>query len=136
MKRDLIGILTCVAILVAVSSCATEPLAPGQLRLLRASIPGPGVVYLGTRSEVNITFVADGRPTMRRVCFSYPLLREGPYCSAINPKDVEFGSPGSIKAIIPAPSRSGPSRSECYVEYWQDTKTLRTNVLNFSVVVH
>jgi hypothetical protein len=136
MKAGLVGVLMSVAILLAVSSCATvskEPLAPGQLRLLGASIPGSGVVYLGTPSEVKITFEADGRPTMRRVCFFLSWSGEGPFCYAVRPKDVEFTSPGSLRAILPPPSKSGPSRLECYVEYWRDSKILRTNVIHFSI---
>ena len=134
MKGGLIGTLISVAILLAISSCATvskEPPTPGRLRLLAASIPGSGVVHRGTPSEVKIAFEADGRPTIRRVCLSRP--GEEQFCYGVRPKDVEFGSPGSLTVIVPPPAKSGPSRVECFVEYWQDSKTLRTNVIHFSV---
>jgi hypothetical protein len=103
------------------------------LRLLSASIPGSGVVYLGTASEVRITFQADGRPTMRRVCFFFSSSGEGPFCYAVRPHDVEFASPGNLRAILPPPPKKGPSTLECYVEYWRDNKILRTNVIRFSI---
>ncbi len=136
MKRGLTFILISVAILLAISSCATvskEPLAPGQLRLLRASIPGSGVVYLSTSSEVDITFEADGKPPIRRACFSFSGSADGPFCYAVRPRDVEFGSPGSLRVTLPLPARRGPSRMECYVEYLQDSKIRRTNVIHFSI---
>jgi hypothetical protein len=136
MKGVLIGTLMSAAILLAISSCATvskEPLAPGQLRLLSASIPGSGVVYLGTPCEVNITFEADGKPTIRRACFYFSGSGEGPFCYAVRPRDVEFGSPGSLRVTLPPPVKRGPSRMDCFVEYWQDTKILRTNVIHFSM---
>jgi len=136
MKRLLISILMSVAILSAISSCATvskEPLAPGQLRLLRASIPGSGLVYSGTDYDVNITFEADGKPTIRRACFYFSWSGEGPFCYAVRPKDVEFGPPGSLRVTLPPPGKTGPSRMDCFVEYWQGTKILRTNVIHSSI---
>jgi hypothetical protein len=134
MKAVLIGILMSVAILLAICSCATvskEPLAPGQLRLLRGSIPGSGVIYSGTAYDVEITFQADGKPTIRRACFNFSWSGEGPFCYAVRPKDVEYGSPGSLRVTLPPPGKRGPSRVDCFVEYLQDTKILRTNVIHF-----
>jgi hypothetical protein len=119
------------AILLGGSSCATvskEPLAPGELRLLSASLPVVGVVKEGLPYEVKITFIADGEPRMRRACFSWS--GEGPYCYPINPKDVEFGSPGSFRMML-YPAFVGAYRAECYVEYFQGRKVLRTNVVSF-----
>jgi len=136
MKGLLTSILMSVAILLAICSCATvskEPLAPGQLRLLHARVSGSGVVYMGTRSEVNITFEADGKPTIRRVCFSIPKEGQGPDCYYVNPRSVEYGEEKSLRVTIPPPRRVGPALVDCYVEYWQDTKVLRTNVIHFSI---
>jgi hypothetical protein len=136
MKGALTSILMSVAILLAISSCATvskEPLAPGQLRLLRASIPGSGLVYLGTVYDVDITFEADGKPTIRRACFYFSWSGEGPFCYAVRPRDVEFGPPGSLRVTLPPAGKSGPSRVDCFVEDWQDSKILRTNVIHFSI---
>jgi len=134
MKRGMTSILMSIAIFLVMTSCATgpkEPLAPGQLRLLGASMSGSGIAFRGTPSEVKIAFEADGRPTIRRVCLSRP--GEEQFCYGVRPKDVEFGSPGSLTAIVPPPAKSGPSRIECFVEYWRDSKILRTNVIYFSV---
>jgi len=136
MKGSLTFILISVAVLLAISSCATvsnEPLAPGQLRLLRASVAGAGVVYLNTPAEVKITFEADGKPTIRRACFTYSWSGEGPFCYAVSPKNVEYGSPGNLWVTIPSSPKSGPSRIQCFVEYRQDTKVVRTNVVHFTM---
>ena len=139
MKGILTSILMSVIILLAISSCATvskEPPTPGRLRLLAASIPGSGVVHRGTPSEVKITFEVDGKPTIRRACFSFSWSGEGPFCYAVKPNDVEFGSPGSVRVTIPPATRSGPFRIECFVEYWHDSKILRTNVVHFPIDVY
>lgn len=119
------------AILLGASSCATvstEPLTEGELRLLSASLPVVSVVKIGLPYEVKITFIADGQPRIRRACFSWS--GEGPYCYPIKPQDVTYGSPGSFSVML-YPAFVGPYRAECYVEYNQGTKILRTNVVNF-----
>ena len=134
MKWGLTSILMSIAILLAITSCATvskEPLAPGQLRLLGASMAGSGVAFRGTPAEVKITFQSDSKPNIRRICFTRP--GEEQACYGVRPKDVEYGSPGSITVMVPPPAKTGPSRVDCFVEYWQDSKVLRTNVINFSV---
>ena len=135
-RFQLIAVLIIGAILLGASSCATvstEPLAPGELRLLRASIPRSGILYLGTSYEVEITFQADAHPTIRRACFFFSGSGEGPSCYAVKPKYVEFGSPGSLRVTLPPPIKSGTSRLECFAEYWQGTKILRTNVIHSSI---
>ena len=134
MARSILIFFWVGGVVLLASSCATvptKPLAPGELRLLGASIPGSGVVYLGIFYEVKITFEADGEPTIRRACFSWS--GEGPYCYAIKPKDVEFGSPGSFRVTLPAALKTGTNRLECYAEYVQDRKILRTNLIDFFV---
>jgi len=119
------------AILLGASSCATvskEPLTSGELRLLSAGLPVVGVVKIGMPYEVKITFIADGEPRIRRACFSWS--GEGPYCYPIKPQDVAYGSPGSFSIML-LPAFAGAYRAECYVEYYQGTKILRTNVVNF-----
>jgi hypothetical protein len=134
----LIVVLMSGAILLGVSSCATaptKPLAPGELRLLGASVAGSGFVYYSTYYEVRITFEADGEPTIRRACFNW--LGGGPYCYAVKPRDVEFGSPGSFKVTLPANLKTGSNLLECYTEYFrQDNKILRTNLIKFFVNVY
>jgi len=119
------------AILLGASSCATvstEPLTAGELRLLSAKLPVVSVVKIGLPYEVKITFVADGQPRIRRACFSWS--GDGPYCYPIKPQDVTYGSLGDFSVML-FPAFIGPYRAECYVEYYQDTKILRTNVVEF-----
>ena len=139
MKLILIAVLMSGAILLGASSCATVPtgpLAPGELRLLGGGIPRSGAAYRGTPYEVEITFKADAKPTIRRACFSFSWEGENPSCYAVRPKDVEFGSPGRFTVTLPPPSKVGTSRLECYAEYWQDSKIRRTNVINFPIEVY
>jgi energy-converting hydrogenase Eha subunit E len=119
------------AILLGTSSCATvskEPLAEGELRLLNATLPVVGVVKTGLPYEVKITFIADGEPAIRRACFSWS--GEGPYCYPIKPTDVRYGSPGSFSVML-FPAFIGAYRAECYVEYYEGRKILRTNVVHY-----
>jgi energy-converting hydrogenase Eha subunit E len=123
------------AILLGACSSATvskEPLSEGELRLLNATLPVVGVVKIGLPYDVTVTFIADGEPRIRRACFSWS--GEGPYCYTIKPQDVTYGSPGDFRVTL-FPAFIGPYRAECYVEYYQGTKILRTNVVTYYVDV-
>jgi len=136
-RFQLIAVLMGGAILLGASSCATvptEPLAEGEVRLLRARVPHSGIVRTGISYEFEITFRADAKPTIRRACFSFS--GEGPFCYAVRPTDVEFGFPGSFTVTLPPAYKPGISRLECYAEYWQGNKILRTNVIKFPLEVY
>ena len=139
-RFQLIAVLIGGAILLGASSCATvptEPLAEGEFRLLRASIPHSGIVRQGISYDVEITFRADAKPTIRRACFSFPWSSgEGPSCYAVRPRDVEFGFPGSFTVTLPPAYKPGILRVECYAEYSQGTKVLRTNIIKFPLEVY
>ena len=127
MKRALTSILMSVAVLLAISSCATVPTGPleeGELRLLNMEIPEHGNLQSGIEYRINIIFQASGKPEIRRVCMTYS--GDGPYCSSV--KKVIYGS--DEKYIqIPFYTRMGEYRLECYVEYVRDGKIRRTNTL-------
>ena len=130
MKGVLALILMTVAILFAISSCATvskEPLGLGELRLLSMDVPENGNLRTGLVYRVRVYFQADGKPEIRRACFSWP--GDGPYCVSV--KDVEHGS--DAYAEVPIYARLGQNRLECYVEYVRDGKTRRTNTVISSV---
>jgi hypothetical protein len=121
------------AILLGASSCATvsrEPLTEGELRLVNARLPVVGAVQIGIPYEVKITFIADGQPRIRRACFFWS--GDGPYCYPV--RDLTYGSPGSFYVSLFA-NFVGQYRAECFVEYYQGTKILRTNVVGFDVDV-
>jgi hypothetical protein len=68
--------LTCAVFLILISSCATvptEPLAPGELRLLSLEVEGAGSVRGDTLIQVKVTFEAEGRPELRKACFYWSL---------------------------------------------------------------
>lgn len=105
-----------------------QPLSEGELRLLSASLPVVGVVKVGLPFEIKVTFIADGQPRIRRACFFWS--GDGPDCHPVDPKSVTFGSPGEFRVRL-YPSFVGATRAECFVEYYQGTKILRTNVVIF-----
>jgi len=126
MKRVLTSILTSVAILLAISSCSTVPkgpLEPGEMRLLRLDVPENGNLKVNIAYQVTIKFKADGRPEVRRACFTWS--GEGPRCTRV--KDANYGSDASLDVLFYAPL--GHYLLECYVEYVRDGKVRRTNTV-------
>ncbi len=125
MKAVLTSILMSVVVLLAISSCATvpkEPLGPGDVRLLGLEIPENGNLKVGIVYTATITFEADGRPEIRRVCFIWP--GESAKCARV--KKVEWSD-----ARIDVPFYALPDRNrlDCYVEYVRDGKARRTNTV-------
>ena len=126
MKGVLASILTTVALLLAISSCATVPegpLEPGEMRLLSLEVPENGNLKVNVAYPVAIKFKAEGRPEVRRACFTWN--GDGPRCNRI--KDVKYGSEASLDVLFYAPM--GYYRLECYVEYVRDGKVRRTNIV-------
>jgi len=121
MKRVLIPILMSVAILLAISSCAT--VRKGELRLLRMEVPESERLRTNVQFWVRINFEADGNPEIRRACFFWS--GDGPYC--VNVKDVEYGSIAYFQ--VPLYARFGSDSLQCYVEYVRDGKTQRSNAV-------
>src|SRR4030042_1228054 len=113
MKGVLTVILMTVAILLAVSSCATvskEPLEPGELRLLSMDVPENGNLRMNIAYRVSIKFRADDNPEIRRACFTWS--GDGPYCVWV--KDVKYGPDAYVE--VPIYPRVDQNRLECYVE--------------------
>ena len=135
--RDMKGVLTlilmAVAILLAISSCATvskDPLGPGELRLLSMNVPENGNLKTDVPYWVIVNFQADGNPEIRRVCFSWS--GDGPYCVWAKAKDVKYGSDAYVRVSIYG--RLGQNRLECYVEYVRDGRIRKTNTVIFPLV--
>ncbi len=130
MKNALAALLIGVAVLSAISSCATvpkEPLGPGELRLLSMEVPENGNLKLSILYRMTITFEADGKPEIRRACLVWP----GEAARCLRVKNVEYGSEASFEVGLYAlPDRN---RLECYVEYIREGKVRRTNTV-FSYV--
>jgi hypothetical protein len=126
MKGVLTLILMTVAILLAISSCATvskEPLGPGELRLLSMDVPENGNLKMNVAYRVSVYFQADGKPEIRRACFSWS--GDGPYCVWV--KDVKYGSDAYVE--VPIYAHLDQNRLECYVEYVRGGKIRRTNTV-------
>jgi len=135
MKSILIGVLMGVAVLLMVSSCATvstEPLAPGEVRLLGINIPESGGLITNLRYVANINFEADGRPEITRACFSWS--GDGPYCFKVT--NVNYGW-GTIKVDFKSTPNPGTYTLESYVLYIRDGRTRPTNVVSTYIsVIH
>ena len=124
----LMAVLTGGVIFSLVSSCATvptDPLASGELRLLRLDVPGSGAIPRGVEYQVKIDFDADGKPEIKRICFYYS--GDGPDC--ILKWNV---STGTI-ILSPRTDKQGQYQLECYAEYIRDGKIRRTNSVGKTV---
>lgn len=133
MMRSTLVVFWASGVALLASSCATvptEPLAPGELRLLGLEVEGGGNVSRGIHYAVKVIFEADGKPEIKNACLSW--AGEGPYCLEV--KEVYYGLPGtfSVWARINNP---GSYRLECYIEYIRDGKIRRTNVVGTQVTV-
>jgi len=126
MRGILTSILMIAAVLLTISSCATVPTGPleeGEVRLLSLNVPDNGVLKMGIQYWVNISFKADGKPEIRRVCMFWS--GEGPYCSPV--KNVHYGSDAYFE--VPLYAQPDQKRLECYAEYVRDGKIRRTNTV-------
>jgi hypothetical protein len=133
VRSTLIAVLVGVVLILSISSCATvptEPLAPGELRLLNMQVGERGEIRLNFPFMVYINFAAEGNPEIRTACFYFS--GDGPYC--YKAKEVTYGSPGTIKVQVRA-NNSGSQVLESYVFYVQDGKTKPTNVVGCQIHV-
>jgi len=121
--RSIFTFLACAVVFVLTSSCATAPTGPlgtGELRLQKLQVEGNAGVNLAVR--VRVFFEADGKPEIRRVCFTW----SGDELSCVKVSQVEYGSPGVILVWI-TPRRHGMFVLECYAEYTREGKAYPTN---------
>ena len=113
------------SILFGISSCATvptEPLGPGELRLLSMRPSDGGNWVIGNLYTVTVTFQADGRPEISRgACF---WGGDGPFYYKV--KYVTYGSPGDFTLLVSA-GYDGSTKLECYADYVYEGKKRRTN---------
>ena len=131
MRSILITILAIGVVLVLTSSCATvptEPLAPGELRLLSLQMGGNAGVNVSVR--VKVLFEADGKPEIRRACFTW----SGDGLSCVKVSQVEYGSPGSLTVWVTAP-KHGSFVLEGYVDYIRNGRPWPSNKVSTQVTV-
>ena len=123
--RSVFKLLASGVILMLISSCSTVPTGPlqtGELRLLK--IQAEGDLLLNIASKVRIPFESDGKPEIRRVCFTW----SGDARSCVKASQVEYGSPGEIAVWI-TPRLHGNFVLECYAEYTREGKAYPSNKL-------
>lgn len=127
--KSLIAGLMGVVIMLSIFSCATvptEPLGPGELRLLDIRVPNQ--VTVSFPYEITIIFRADGKPEISKTCCT----RSDGGLSCFKAKDLKYGSPGNF-TIQFLPAGPGSYTMECYAEYLRDGKMQRTNVVSSQV---
>ncbi len=128
--------------LLSICSCATVPTkAPsgGDVRLLGISVEDSDYVKLNAPITVDIKFEADGKPEIKRVCFSFS--KEGPYCTDV--KEYMYVSPGIIQVRTFAISKQNisefylhPLILEGYILYEREEKRVPSNIVSTSIQVY
>lgn len=121
--RSIFILLAYAAVFVMISSCATAPTGPlgtGELRLQRMQVERN--LSLNLAARVRVFFEADGKPEIRRVCFTW----SGDELVCTKVSQVEYGSPGEFFAWI-TPRRHGMFVLECYAEYVREGKAYPSN---------
>jgi hypothetical protein len=139
------AVLTNIAVLSVISSCATvsmgpegaslslgkkEPSSRGELRLLTMDIPQSGNLSTDVEYWSTVDFEADPKPEISRACFNFS--GDGQPCIDVQAKDVVYGSRAYFRVPIHVPM--GTKRIDCYAEYIRDGKTHRTNTVTYYVV--
>jgi hypothetical protein len=128
MRSVPISVLIIGVVLLGVSSCATvptQPLAPGELRLLSIVVPEKEKVKVHLPFVVHISFETDGQPEIKSACFYF--AGDGPHCFRVT--EASYGSPGTIKVQIYT-KNPGSRLLEGYVLYTRDGKIERTNMVS------
>jgi hypothetical protein len=134
MRSVWIHFLAGAVFLILISSCATvptEPLSPGEVRLLSLEVESAGSVVRDSLVQVKVIFEAEGRPELRRACFYWS--DAGPYCTQI--KDVSWGSPSLFVTWIRS-GKAGVYNLVGYIEYLRDGTPRASNKVSTSVSVN
>ena len=129
MKSILIGALMGVLVLLMISSCATvptEPLGPGEVRLLKMDFPDDSDIRKNTRYVVSIKFEAEGGPEITRVCVQW--TGYGTACSKV----LDYGN-GILRAEVLAPGVPGSYAVKSYVYYVRNGKIEQSNLVQTPV---
>jgi hypothetical protein len=133
MKSMLMGVIMGAVMLLTIFSCATvptEPLGPGEVRLLAVNFPDPGEVKQRGRCVVNIEFETAGNSEITRVYVGWGGSRSH-YIDKIN---VNYAN-RLITVDIPTPDSVGSYGIKTYVYYARDGKIQQSNVVETSVNV-
>jgi hypothetical protein len=135
IKSKRVVVLMSVVILFMVSSCATEqpvrtePLNPGEVRLLKVSFPEFGAIKKMVRYVAEIQFEADGKPEITRGCVYWNVY--GPSCMSVI--DVSYGT-GTIRIDVPTPME-GFYTFKAFVYYVRNGVTIRSNMVEAQIAI-
>jgi len=130
MKLILTGVLLGVVVLM-VSSCAgvpTEPLSPGEVRILGMDFLDTSEVRKEVRYMIGIKFDAQGGPEITRACVQW--TGYGLNCMKV----LDYGN-GLIRADVLTPSVPGSYAVKVYVYYVRNGKMEQSNVVTTPVEV-
>jgi hypothetical protein len=122
--RSILTVLMGTALLLVISSCATtQPLAEGELRLLKMRVPENGNLILGHAYRFDFIFESDGSAEIARVVCTCADTAPRVY----RPEDVKYGvQKGSFSLYLYA-CTTDSQRIECYVDYVSGGKRQRSN---------
>ena len=130
MKLILMGVVlgTIVLMVCSCASVPTEPLSPGEIRLLAMDFSDASEVRKEQRYTVDVKFDAQGAPEITRACFQWSGY--GSNCM----KPLDYGN-GLIKAEILAPSVPGSYSIKTYIYYVRNGKMEQSNAVTTPVAV-
>ena len=129
MKNFLPVVLTSIAVLLIISSCATvpkQPLGAGEMRLLSMDVPERGDVQANIEHWIILNFAAAGNPKISRACFQF--LDDSLECVDVGQGYVTYGPRANFRVPFLIPK--GQGILACYAEYIRNGETQRTNTVS------
>jgi len=121
--RSKLSVIIGLGVLLVISSCATEPLREGELRLLKMQVPENGNLRVVGSYRFIINFESDGSAEIIRAVCTCPDSGTGVYRA----EDVRYGSKLGNFSVWLSACAYGSQRLECYVDYVSNGKRQRSN---------
>ncbi len=132
MKAVLMYILMGIVVVSMFSSCATvatEPSAPGELRLVGARFEEFGRVKQLLQYVIDLKFDSDNPVEVSRACFYWDDI--GPIC--LDVMSVSYGE-RTIRVNMPTPA-AGFHVLKAYVYYLKDGRIQRSNTIQTTIEI-
>lgn len=124
VMRPVRCILLTVVVLSVICACATtQPLAEGELRLLKMQVPENGNLRVNRDYRFIFNFESDGSAEITRAVCVYADTRARAY----QPENVRYGSRRGSFSLWLSSSTLESQQLECYVDYVSGGKKRRSN---------